>query len=151
MSDVASHTAENQRYETKSFTRYLPAIVRILLGLAFLVFGLNGFLNFIPTPKEMPADVMTVAGGLMKGGYMYVVAGVEILVGVMLLLNRFVPLALTLLAPIVVGILTFHIFVDPAGIGPGVVVLLMELYLAWTYRHAFRPMLAARVTPGVRG
>src|SRR5262245_39010669 len=106
MTDIASQTAENQRYETKSFARILPAIVRILLGLAFLAFGLDGFVQFMPQPNEpTPADVMTVVGGLMKGGYMYVVAGTEILAGLMLLLNRFVPLALTLLAPIVVGIL----------------------------------------------
>jgi uncharacterized membrane protein YphA (DoxX/SURF4 family) len=122
-------------------------IVRILLGLMFLVFGLNGFLNFIPTPKDIPADTMAVMGSLMKAGYMDVVAGTEILVGVLLLINRFVPLALALLAPIIVGILTYHIYMAPSSIGPGVVVLVMELFLAWAYRNAFRPMLAMRVTP----
>jgi len=66
----------------------------------------------------------------------------------MLLTNRFVPLALALLAPIVVGIITFHVAMAPATIGPGIVVLVIELYLAWAYRGAFRPMLAAKVTPG---
>ena len=61
---------------------------------------------------------------------------------------RFVPLALALLAPIVVGILTFHVAMAPATIGPGIVVLVMELYLAWAYRGAFRPMLRARTSPG---
>jgi hypothetical protein len=114
----------------------------------FLVFGLNGFLNFIPTPKDIPADQMAVGEALMKGGYMTVVSGAEVLVAVLLLVNRFVPLALTLLAPIIVGILTFHIAVAPKTIGPAIVVLLMELYLAWAYRGAFRPMLAARTIPG---
>ena len=58
--------------------RYGTAIVRILLGLLFLVFGLNGFLNFIPQPKDMPQDVMTVMGALMKAGYMTVVSGAEV-------------------------------------------------------------------------
>jgi hypothetical protein len=132
----------------RSFGRIATAIVRILLGLMFLVFGLNGFLNFIPTPKDIPADQMAVVEGLMKGGYLTVVSGTEVLVAVLLLLNRFVPLALTLLAPIIVGILTFHIAIAPKTIGPGIVVLVMELYLAWTYRGAFRPMLAVRMLPG---
>jgi len=128
--------------------RYGTALVRILLGLAFLVFGLNGFLNFIPQPKDIPQDVMTLMGALMKAGYMAVVSGAEVLVALLLLSNRFVPLALALLAPIIVGILTFHIAMAPATIGPGIVVLIMELYLAWVYRGAFRPMLAAKASPG---
>jgi uncharacterized membrane protein YphA (DoxX/SURF4 family) len=132
----------------KSVTRFIPPIVRILLGLMFLIFGLNGFLNFIPMPKDLPQDVVTVSSGLMKGGYITVVAAVEVLVAVMLLTGRFVPLALALLAPIVVGIVTFHVAIDMPGIGPGLVVLLMELYLAWSYRNAFRPMLRANVKPG---
>jgi hypothetical protein len=57
---------------------------------------------------------------------------------------------LALIAPIVVGIITFHVAIAPATIGPGIVVLAMELYLAWAYRNAFRPMLAMRVTPGAQ-
>lgn len=128
--------------------RWLPAIARVLLGLVFLVFGLNGFLNFIPAPKDLPQDVVTVSVALMKAGYMTVVSSVEILVALMFLTNRFVPLALAMLAPIIVGILTFHIAVAPATIGPGIVVLLLEVYLAWSYRGAFRPMLRAKAAPG---
>jgi uncharacterized membrane protein YphA (DoxX/SURF4 family) len=135
-------------HEKKSKGRIAPAIVRVLLGLMFLVFGLNGFLNFIPAPKEMPAEIMNVVGGLTKGGYMAVASGTEILVAVLLLANRFVPLALALLAPIVVGIITFHIAVAPQTIGPGIVVLVMEIYLAWAYRGAFKPMLRAKTAPG---
>lgn len=147
MTHSSSHTGETHPGAKKSFARFVPAIVRILLGLMFLLFGLNGFLNFMPAPKEMPQDIMTALGGLMKGGYMTVVAGTEVIVAVLLLINRFVPLALALLAPIVVGIITFHIALAPATIGPGIVVLAMELYLAWVYRGAFRPMLRAKTTP----
>src|SRR5262249_24959974 len=128
--------------------RIVTAIVRILLGLMFLVFGLNGFLNFMPPPKDLPKEIITVMGALMQAGYMTVVSGAEVLIAVLLLTNRFVPLALALLAPIVVGFLTFHIFRAPATIVPGVVVTAMELYLAWAYRGAFRPMLQAKTTPG---
>ncbi len=151
MSDIASQTGEPRSSEKKPFRRLVLAIVRVLLGLMFLVFGLNGFLNFIPAPKDMPQEMMTVAGALMQAGYMTVVSGVEVIVAVLLLLNRFVPLALALLAPIVVGILTFHIAVAPASIGPGIIVAVMELYLAWAYRGAFKPMLAARAKPGANG
>src|SRR5215470_12607143 len=143
-----SQKAESHSQEGKSAGQIVTAVVRILLGLMLLVFGLNGFLNFIPAPKDMPQEILTVMGALMKAGYMTVVSGAEVLIAVLLLANRFVPLALALLAPILVGILTFHIFIAPATIFPGVVVTVMELYLAWAYRGAFRAMLRAKTTPG---
>jgi hypothetical protein len=117
----------------------------------FLVFGLNGFLNFMPAPKDLPQDIAAVLGALTKAGYMKVVSGAEVLAAVMLLTNRFVPLGLALLAPILVGIITFHIAMAPATIGPGIFALIMELYLVWAYRGSFRPMLAAKVSPGANG
>jgi len=136
--------------DKKSFTHHLPTVARILMGLMFFVFGLNGFLQFIPQPKTpMPEGAMAFAGALMKTGYMMqLVMGTQLLVGILLLLNRFVPLALALIAPIIVGIVTFHIFLAPSTIAPGLVVLVLEFYLAWAYRGAFRPMLAMRTTPG---
>lgn len=148
MTDILSPQTESQPRQSKSAARYVTATVRILLGLMFLLFGLNGFLNFIPAPKDMPQEIMGVMGGLVKAGYMTVVSGAELIVAVMLLTNRFVPLALALLAPIIVGIITFHVAMQPATIGPGIVVLLMELYLAWAYRSAFRPMLQGKTSPG---
>ena len=147
-SDTASQPLEIRPGKKPSAGRIVTAIVRVLLGLMFLVFGLNGFLNFIPAPKDLPPDLVTVSTGLMKGGYMTVVSATEILVALLLLTNLFVPLALALLAPIVVGIITFHIAIAPTTIVPGIVVLVMELYLAWAYRGAFRPMLRAKVSPG---
>jgi uncharacterized membrane protein YphA (DoxX/SURF4 family) len=124
--------------------------VRILMGLMFVVFGLNGFLHFIPQPKDpMPQRAMDFAGALMSTGYMMpLVMGTQLLVGVLLLLNRFVPLALALIAPIIVGIVTFHIFLAPSGMIIAGVVGVMELFLAWSYRSAFRPMLGFHVKPG---
>jgi hypothetical protein len=116
------------------------------MGVAFCIFGLNGFLNFIPQPKApMPEGAAAFAGALAKTGYMIkLVAGTQLLVGILLLLNRFVPLALVLIAPIFVGIVTFHIFLAPATIAPGLVLLIFELYLAWVYRDAFRPLFRAK-------
>lgn len=148
MNEIPTQRIEMPACAKKPARRIATAIVRVILGLLFLVFGLNGFLNFIPTPKDLPPDVVTVSASLMKGGYLPVVAATEIIVALMLLTNRFVPLALALLAPIIVGILTFHVTIAPGTIGPGILVLVMELYLARAYRGAFRPMLRAKVSPG---
>jgi uncharacterized membrane protein YphA (DoxX/SURF4 family) len=148
MTDTASQISASPPRGKTSGGLIATAIVRVLLGLIFLLFGLNGFLNFMPAPKDLPPDIITVSTALMKGGYLTVVSGAELIVALLLLTNRFVPLALALLAPIIVGILTFHIAIAPATIVPGIIVLVMELFLAWAYRGAFRPMLRPKVSPG---
>lgn len=136
--------------KSKSPARFLPAITRILMGLAFLVFGLNGFLHFIPQPKEaMPEGVTALMTGFMQSRYMMpLIFGTQTLVGVLLLINCFVPLALALIAPVIVNIICFHVFLMPSTIAPGIVVLVLEIYLAWSYRKVYAPMLAMRVSPG---
>lgn len=133
----------------KSLSRYFVAAARILMGLTFVVFGLNGFLHFMPEPTTgMPEGAKEFIGALMKTGYMFpMIMGTQLLVGVLLLLNRFVPLALALLAPVVVNIVAFHLFLAPSGLVIALVVLVLELYLAWAYRKSYCPMLAARTTP----
>lgn len=129
--------------------RYITILARILMGLVFLVFGLNGFFHFIPQPKDaMPAGAMDFFGALMKTHYMIpLIFATQTLAGVLLLLNRFVPLALALIAPVVVNIISFHLFLAPSGIPLAAVVLILELFLAWSYRKAFRPMLAFNAKP----
>jgi len=136
--------------QSKSPARFLPAIARILMGLMFFVFGLNGFLHFIPQPKTpMPDGVMALMGGFMKSGYMMpLIFGTQTLVGALLLLNRFVPLALALVAPVIVNIIAFHVFLMPSTIAPGIVVLVLEVYLVWSYRKVYLPMLVMRAKPG---
>jgi hypothetical protein len=133
----------------KSFTRHFPAIARILLGLPLFIFGLNAFLNFIPQPDTpLPEGAMAFAGALMATGYMMQLIGVTLLVvGALLLINRFVPLALALFAPFIVNSLAFHFFLERTGLPMALIFAGVELYLAWAYRAAFRPMLAARVSP----
>src|SRR5580658_5876607 len=98
-----------------SLTRHFPAIARILLGLVFFVFGLNGFLQFMPQPKTMPLGALDFFGALLRTGYMLqLIAGTQTLSGALLLLNRFVPLALAFLAPVIVNIIAFHIFLSPS-------------------------------------
>jgi len=131
----------------KPATRYLPIIARIVMGLMFFVFGLNGFLHFLPQPKP-PEAAAAFFGALYKSGYMLpLIFGAQTLVGLLLLVNRFVPLALALIAPVIVNIILFHIFLAPSGYAMAIVVTVLELYLAWSYRAAFLPMLTPRVKP----
>ena len=133
----------------KLMARHLPTIARFLMGLLFTVTGLNGFLNFLPQPESMPEGAAAFAGALMKTGYMFpLIMGTQLIAGALLLSNFFVPLALALIAPIIVGIVTFHIFLAPSGMAMAAVVLILEIYLAWSYRKAYRPMLALRAKPG---
>ena len=120
------------------------------MGLGFLVFGLNGFFHFIPQPKDaMPPGAMDFFGALMKTGYMIpLIFATQTLAGALLLVNCFVPLALALIAPVVVNIILFHVFLAPSGVPVAAVVVVLELYLAWAYRKSFLPMLAMRVKPG---
>jgi uncharacterized membrane protein YphA (DoxX/SURF4 family) len=125
--------------------KHLPAAARLLLGLIFTVFGLNFFLHFLPTPPPPSPRAAAFGGALFASGYLFPLLKVtEIVAGLLLLTGRFVPLALTLLAPIVVNILGFHLFLAHAGLPLPLVVLAAELYLAWCYRAAFAPMLRAR-------
>lgn len=128
---------------TKPLARYVITGARVLYGLGFLVFGLNGFLNFIPPPPTpMPERAMTFISALMGSGYMIsLIAGTQLLAGVLLLANRFVPLALLLLAPLLVNIVAFHVFLEPSGLAIALVFLAVEIGLLWAYRAAFRGVL----------
>jgi hypothetical protein len=123
---------------------------RLLLGAVFTVFGLNGFLHFLPAPP--PSGLAAVfVGGLAASGYMFpLLKGAEVLTGLLLLSNRFVPLALTILAPIVLNIVAFHLFLAPAGLALPIVITVLGIYLATTERRVFAPFFQARssdVTP----
>lgn len=126
--------------------RYLPHAARLGMGLVFTVFGLNGFLHFLPQPP-LAGPAGAFAGALAATGYMFpLIKGTEVVAGLMLLSNRFVPLALAIIAPVVVNIFAFHAFLTPPN-PLAIVLLAVNVYLAWAYRDAFRPMLGARVQP----
>jgi putative oxidoreductase len=117
--------------------KYLIHTVRILLGVAFVVFGSNIFLNFIPMPPPPPGDAGVFAGVLMRSGYMYVVGALQVLGGLCLLSGRLVPLGLTLLGPVIVNIVLFHIFFDASGLPMAAVFSVLALFLLWVYRYKF--------------
>lgn len=130
----------------KSFKRFLPVIARILLGLPLVIFGLNGFLNFIPPPPTpLPEKAMEFAGALANSGYMLPLIGATMLLsGVLLVIGRFVPLALVLMAPFFVNSLLFHLCLERSGLPTAAIFVALELYLAWVYRAAYRPLFVAR-------
>jgi len=131
-----------------NISQKLPAAARVLLGLAFFVFGLNGFLHFLPQPP-LSGPPANFAGALFATGYMFpLIKGTEVVASILLLSNRFVPLALAVLAPVLVNIVAFHAFLAPAGLALPLVLLALELYLARSYRDAFAPMLQARNSTG---
>lgn len=123
-------------------------IARVVLGLVFFVFGLNGFLHFLPQPP-MSGPPAAFFGALAATGYMLpLLKGTEVIGGTLLLAGRYVPLALALLAPVIVNIVAFHTFLAPSGLAIPLVVLGLEVFLAWSHRSVYRPMLQARVDAG---
>lgn len=123
---------------------HAPTAARVLLGLVFTVFGLNGFFGFLPQPPVPPA-AGAFLGALAATGYFFpLLKATEVTAGLLLLGNRFVPLALAVLAPIIVNIVAFHAFLAPGGLPIAALVLGLELFLAWSYRDAFASVLTAR-------
>ncbi len=117
--------------------KYVIVIARVLLGLTFVVFGSNAFLKFMPMP-EIPGQAGAFITALMSSGYMYVIAVLQVLGGLCLLLGaRFVPLGLTLLGPIIVNIVLYHLFLDPNGMPMAIVIAALSLFLLWIYRFKF--------------
>jgi uncharacterized membrane protein YphA (DoxX/SURF4 family) len=130
----------------RSITRYTTPIARILLGLVFFVFGLDGFFHFVPQPTEpLSEPAMSFAMGLLKSGYMFpLIKGTEVAVGALLLSNRFVALALVVIAPVIINIFAFHAFLAPSGVVIASALVVLAAYLAWVHRSAYRPLFASR-------
>jgi len=130
----------------RTIEKMLPVAARLLLGFTFALFGLNGFLHFMPTPP-LPEGAGAFLGALAATGYMFpLIKGTELVAGLLLLGGRFVPLALLLLAPVLVNIVAFHAFLAPAGTALPLVLAALTLYQAWVHRDAFRAVLRARST-----
>ncbi|MFD4638890.1 DoxX family membrane protein [Lentzea sp. NPDC058436] len=127
--------------------RHATLVTRVLTGLMFTVTGLNGWLNFMPAPDPStmaPAGVAFTLALSATGYMLHLASGVQVVAGVLLLAGRFVPLALALLAPMVVNIFLYHVFLESSGLVLGLLVVAAEIGLAWAYRDKFRPMLQAR-------
>ena len=118
--------------------RIIALVLRVLLGLLFVVFGLNGFLNFMPLPPH-EGEAGAFLGALAATGYMFpMIKGTEVVAGALILSGRGLPLGLLLLAPVLVNILAFHLFLTPGESGLSVVLVAIALSLAWIHRSAWR-------------
>src|SRR5437870_6707440 len=126
--------------------KILTLIARILLGLIFFVLGLNGFLNFLsmgPMPSGLAGQFI---GALMLSHYFWVVAALQIAGGALLLVNRFVPLGLVLLGPVIVNILLYHLFLNPTGIALAMVVTVLWLIVFYGHRQYFSGIFVQRTS-----
>ena len=120
-------------------------IARYLLGLMFLVFGSNNFLHFIPMGPMPPGAAGEFAGLLIATHYMNFLGLIMVVSGILFLLNRYVPLALVLLAPVLVNILLFHILMQPKGVAMGALATVLWFLVAYRVRSAFYGLFQQRV------
>ena len=119
---------------------------RLLLGLIFVVFGLNGFLNFLsmgPMPSGLAGQFI---GALVLSHYFWVVAALQVIGGALLLVNRFVPFGLVLLGPIIVNILLYHLFLNTSGILMAIVVTILWFIVFYRHRHYFSGIFVQRTS-----
>ena len=117
-------------------------VARVLLGLVFVVFGSNAFLQILPMPEMTGAPAQFI-GSLAATGYLQVIAALQVIGGALLLIGKFVPVGLTLLGPIIVNIVLYHIFMDTSGMVIAVLVAALGAFLVWRYWHAFAGILRA--------
>lgn len=123
--------------------KIVSRIAQILLGLIFLTFGLNGFLHFIP--MQPPSGVAgQFVGALFVSHYLVFIFGLQVLVAVLLLMNRFVPLALVLIAPVIVNILFFHALMAPSGLPLALLVALLWIIVALMHRQYLASLFVAK-------
>lgn len=124
----------------------LTLIARILLGLIFFAFGIAGLFNLLPPPENLPENMTKFMQGMMATGYFFpLLKGTEIVCGALLLVGAFVPLALIILAPIVLNIFLVHMYMEPSGLPMAILIGVLEVYLAFfakPYRSVVRKIFS---------
>jgi hypothetical protein len=134
---------KENRMKLAATMKIVVMIARLLLGAAFVVFGMNVYLHFIP--MQMPTGVaLEFLGALASTHFFYVIAVFEVIPGLLLLFNRYVALGLALLAPVVFNILVFHILMAPSGALLAVIVALLWMLVFHQHRSAFKGLLQKR-------
>lgn len=124
--------------------KILVLVARLLLGLMFVVFGANGIHPFIPM-REMPTGLAgQFLGALIQSHWALVNSVIMVATGLLFLVNRFVPLALVLLGPLLVNILLFHLLISHAGFQPGVLATVLWFIVFWHHRAAFSGIFQAK-------
>jgi putative oxidoreductase len=120
-------------------------IARYLMGLGFVIFGLNGFLNFLPQPPLPPGPALDYVKNLSTTHYMVPVFAFQLIGGILLLINRYVPLALTILAPILVNIVMFHSLMQPGGLPMALLFVIFWILVFTSVRSAFTGLFQSQV------
>jgi len=126
--------------------KIVALIARILLGLIFLVFGLNGLHPFLPMPPLPSGTAGQFIGALFQSHYVYVVSALQVAGGVLLLVNRYVPLGLVLLGPVIVNIFLYHLLMDPKGLPLAIVVVILWAIVALRHRQYFSGLFVQRAS-----
>jgi putative oxidoreductase len=134
-SDINDESGISSRFKLNPM-KYLIHTCRILLGLVFTVFGLNFFFHFMPGAPP-PGPGAQFIGAISGTGYLYVIGALQLIGGLCLLTGRLAPLGLTLLGPVIVNILLFHLFMVPSGMPIAILVSALALFLLWVYRYKF--------------
>src|ERR1700756_4516228 len=134
----------NDCQQRRSVMKTASVIARYLAGLIFVVFGLNGFLHFIPLPPPSGVAGQFMAA-LYVSHYLWVIFAFQVIPGVLLLANRYVPLAVAMLAPVIVNILTFHILMAPSGLPLALFVAVLWAVIFVEVRPAFSGLFQSRL------
>jgi uncharacterized membrane protein YphA (DoxX/SURF4 family) len=129
--------------------KIVHTIARILLGLSFLVFGLNGFLFFIPAPASIPGPAGPFSQAMLVSHYTWFVSGVQVIAGILLLTNQYVPFAIVMLAAVLANILVFHLTMLPMGFPLAIVTTVLWFVVAWPLRAHFAPLFVRRADVNV--
>jgi putative oxidoreductase len=123
--------------------RIATIVLRSLLGLIFVVFGLNGFLHFLQNPPVPPAAAQFFGALFLTGYMMPLIFATQVVGGALLLTGMLVPFGLTILAPVIVNIVLFHLFLAPGGLAVAIAVAAFELFLAWQHWASFAPLFSS--------
>jgi uncharacterized membrane protein YphA (DoxX/SURF4 family) len=131
---------------TRMKTVYL--IARIGLGVIFGLLGVNGFVPFLPIPPTIPPVAATFFGAMVVSHYSYFVFAAQVIAGLLVLFNRYVPLAIVTLAAVLANVWAFHITMWPAAIFPmPIIATVLWFTVAWSIRSSFAPLFAKKVEP----
>lgn len=124
--------------------KIIATIARVILGAVFVLFGLNIFLQFLHMPPPPSGPAGDFGKALFVSHYIYVVGALQVIGGALCLAGRFVPLGLTMLGPVIVNILLFHILLNPVGLPMAIIVSVLALIVLWRHRAAFAGLLKSR-------
>jgi uncharacterized membrane protein YphA (DoxX/SURF4 family) len=134
----------NQMFENETYRNWVGLIARISLALIFVIYGVNYFIPLVSLPATSAAGQSLLDAFAASGFFLPLLRLTQVVTGVALLAGRFVPLALVIIAPIVVNIVLYDIFLDPAGLPMGLLLLALLSFLGWAYCDDYECLLRAR-------